>query len=693
MSLEFDDLSQRYPDTRTPFPPAMPDASLKAITPKATTPKTTKPKDTAKSAPSQIAKEAIAAPQGLIPARSVKATQLRGEALIKSRTEILHQIAALKEAYCAAVSKFGPLTETQKKELLVLQALAAFEKQLETSFQQADSKPLQISSPFSEKIQQFFVREMCADLIDRQMQIVLQEIDKVNKEKEKDDFPEEDKKELLAALKRQCIQLIEARETTPYDAVKTLDEEAERLCHEVQVFKSYLHRAEPEDYLPPNETLGGICDGTVTNFMRLKLMGAPSESWMMWPSAEARFLQVAYADNRLHRGQDKELARELHTLAADFSKQKKAYKKVPLVENFEKCILSHSKYIQLATRRLGLYPHREELIQKASVQYQQARIGTAADREKLLDSLETEMKAYKKQMHEWHTKNKEADTADVRILSHHGICLEELFDEYVDPADVPARLVVLKKKVEGSDGHVNLGVCTYSVGEEKNKFFEKDALSLAFYDTIQTLAEELKIPRLNIKKRADKEGALIEAINWTHEYGSKEDRKKLCVLFTEKHRGPLVQVAIERIVGKNAPEAVVKELTRKLNKGLDEKLKLLQRSPAHKRKSDENDHAVYVKLSPPYELRDPNAPDFSGFTTNDFSEFLVYLSFWMISENYTHFRDAYVATATTALQTEKIAHKEKLETQIKAGKEKAVALQAKAIAKIQAEIAENEARL
>ncbi|HXF29738.1 MAG TPA: hypothetical protein VN457_07795, partial [Chlamydiales bacterium] len=549
------------------------------------------------------------------------------------RSEIHHLITALKDVYCDGVREFGRLTREQKKQLPVLKALDLIGKEFELSLRQQGSNPLEIARRFSEKIQQFCIKEILIDSIDQEQKCILKAIVDQN-----DAVPTKDQKKLLRNLKNQRLLPIKTEGVAPYKLAETLRHEFQRIDRESEVFKSYITHVDLDSDLPDELRLDeGICGGSVTNFIRLRLMGAASEAWMMWPSQEARFFQTTYTINDLLTEHDGELATELDAFALDFLQQKSAYKEAPAAETFKKCTHLYSRFIQLATRRLGQYANRKTMLEKASDMCQKAALGTIEDREKVLAFLEIDITSYQAQIKEWHQKCIVTNDTDVGLLRHQGIHLERLLNQYVNPADLLTAITALKEKVDGTDGHVKANFY-YLEGdssdddsddeddEEDGRFIAVDSFSLAFYEKIQKAAAEIHLGSIPVRESpGDKEANHIDAMNWIDDHISKPERQKLSAHFNEKYSVSFIQEVIERAIGKKAPEAVVKEMTLKLMKKLESKVALLKTAPKGNKKKELLGHSLYLKLTPPYEIRDPNSSDFLRFKTNDYNEFLFYL--------------------------------------------------------------------
>ncbi len=417
------------------------------------------------------------------------------------------------------------------------------------------------------------------------------------------------------------------------NCAEILEEAGKRLINQVSHIRGALVECS-RIRIDLNLFLGrGICHGSTVSYLIKRLRHDPTYI-SMYPTPEARYLQpIQWRLSSLFS--DERIENRFLDALDKFRKKSKRFFQEPSIDTFDQCNEAHFQVTQFATSSLGTYHLRRAY--KARYLERQVVSPVSSLWNQIVLDMEKQCKDFENQLKSWHKESRIFYT-DVRILRTKGVAFQQLSNEYIPAKDIPQHFLKLKEKVAHTKGHIYLAVCTERL--TKNMFEGEDFLSLLFFETMINLAKKL---RLKIENKNQRTHLLLSEFRILHEALSSSDRKLLCDIFVAKHMYQVSHECAKRIVGDAAPEEVISRVTISLGKKLQFKLHQFQLQATGVRFLFERHHAVYLKLTAPYELRDPNLPDCKLFKSDDFYEFLLYFSFWLMREKFTHLYGARLA--------------------------------------------------
>jgi len=366
----------------------------------------------------------------------------------------------------------------------------------------------------------------------------------------------------------------------------------------------------------------GICRGTALDHLIHRAQGA-SGNLTLTGSPLARFLQASYElFISFDTNSDENLKYDISNTFEQYTDDRVQFLRKPSKNNLLECYEEYVTLIQYATRRLGLFHRRKHYAEQARKLKVQIHTEPASTYMQILKDMDATLADLKSAQEKWHDDSQKL-SQDLRLLQRRGVEYRALLDREVPTLDIPKVLTSLRQQIKSADGYLYVSFSCSTTSVTKSTLCDTTSgLSQLFFQYMIDLAsryDERPFKTLQELKNGLDKTTRIEVI--------KDFRYHCFDIFAE-------QVALNRL-GKDAPRAVQKRVISLLHPQIKRELTRFEKSedmPQLKR----HKHGIVMKLTPPYDLRDPNLPDFKGFQTSDFNQFLRFVILWMVHSNYTH---------------------------------------------------------
>ena len=559
---------------------------------------------------------------------SVKITSLYNQALnAEVKKQFLAYLEDVRKEYAECLVLFEISIEDQKESSTIMK-LNQLQTEINEELILSKDTALNIAKKYSEKLVELFKDDIYSDLLELHSEMLIAKMTQhdsdINSPYHDDTLDIEGYRILLQAIYHQRLTIVDAAPITLAELSGWLKKTQKVLTQEKDTVESFLQNCITQEEIDQDHILHeGICWGTCVDYLLKRFQGAPAEESMS-PTARGRFFQA------LHEVND---APSIHSnpLMITYEKQKKWYaEKEAEFTSYQKSFALLEYQLPLLFASLGQYSHLKNLqLEKQELFKRASDEAHCASKLRALEQLQHNLEL---QISNWHAQSRDLGT-DTRLLHKIGVQFEKIHDANTPLKNIPALLLSLSQNKTYTPEHIILDVC--SAGK-LDSFHDTDRLSSEFFEKMWELAKKSGIPILDVP--ALEEDSSLSRFNHLYQQLDLPHRKQLQTTFVETELGAFAQQQALRIVGSEAPQEILQKVTDNIKNELTSMLELFCG-----KELIENLHVVYVKLSAPYELRDPNYPNFTLFQTSDFQQFLTYFSTWFIHEENTHCSKAYLA--------------------------------------------------
>jgi len=549
-------------------------------------------------------------------------------------------VCGIKASFCATLITMGKLHKKQP----IINRLDAIERTHRTEVDRRYFSLIRTAQSFVREVSAYCNHRIIVDLFQIQTDLLIDITNKQIKQQGlKSHVDAKMVEDVLKSVNQARQQLLVQETCSLTTVVSGFSQVTTTLIKQIATVE-YSFKAYKKTDIEKQLTLqSGICQGTTLSYiverLKNKNENMPKLNATMWPSALGRFLQADHYFT-LFFPEDQELEKQFESNVIEFRRMLKEHTLNPSQKLFFKCNKTHFKASSIAMRRLGLYHQLPTLKIEMKTRNNACSTSGIEVEKTTLQTLEDQLVTYKKRIYDWHITSQNFD-ANTRLLHQRSVHLEALFLKKRCIADIPAFFTQLQGQLVKFDKHLFLGMCTISTKE--NEFTEQDGLSIRFYEKMVQLAKLRRISSSYRSSKKLKATILIQdAFNNLHQTMSDAERKNLSSLFTKRFADILAREIAEKRVGKDAPEPVLERISKKLKQSINRKLADFEQSHDQPIETRSGDHAIYLKLDAPFELRDPNAPN-NPLISSDWNEFILYTILWMMREDFTHVTEVWHA--------------------------------------------------